>query len=92
MLHFLEGTDLLFELRELGLEGRLLEGLGFLVEIDLLGGYEVIERYTWILRNDGVDFLGGSLGGVCQLEIVASPSSQLGSEERPTSFFVTFRT
>ena len=50
--------DLLFNLSDSGLQTRLLQCLRLLVGIDLLLGNQVIEGFSGILGNDGIDFCG----------------------------------
>jgi hypothetical protein len=50
--------ELLLELEQLGLQGRLLEVGGLLVGVDDLGENKVIERLVVMLGDDGID-LGG---------------------------------
>lgn len=52
--------DLLLELGEGGVEGRLLQDLCLLVGVDLAGSYQFIEGLSRVLFEDIVD-----LGGVC---------------------------
>lgn len=54
----LEVQDLVFELGDGGLEGGFLQGLGLLIGIDLLFGDKLVQRFTLVLGDDGVDFGG----------------------------------
>lgn len=53
--------DLFFDLCDLRLESGFLQGLGFLVGIDLLFSNELVEGFAGVLCEDAVDFGCGVL-------------------------------
>ncbi len=54
-------VDLFFELGKGSLERGFLQSLGFLVVVDLAGGYKLVERLIRVLGNNRVNFLGSVL-------------------------------
>lgn len=54
-------TNLLLDLGNGGLKGRLLQNLGLLVVVDLLLLNQLIKRLVGVFSNDGVDFGEGVL-------------------------------
>lgn len=64
----LELGDLVFNLSDSSLQGGLLEGLGLLVIVDLLFGNKVVEGFSRVLCDDGINLCGSILYG-------AAPSS-----------------
>lgn len=53
-------SDLFFDLCNASLKGGFLQGLSFLIVINLLRLDELVERFALVLGEDGVDF-GGSV-------------------------------
>lgn len=80
--------DLFLDLCDLRLESRFLEGLCFLVGVDLLFGDELVEGFARIFCEDAVDFCCGVLQTNSQF-IVLGCTWQL--DESLTSFFEALR-
>jgi hypothetical protein len=60
VVDFLVLSKLLFELGKLGLERRFLLNLGFLVRVDDLGGYQIVEGLSLVLFEEFIGF--GDIG------------------------------
>ena len=56
--------NLFFQLSKRGLQGWFLEGLGFLILVDLAREKKVLKRGARIFGNDRVDFLSSILAAM----------------------------
>jgi hypothetical protein len=74
-----EVGDLLLDLGDIGLEGGLLQRLGFLVGVDLLVGDELVQRLSGVLGQDGVDFGGGVLWAEARVSLKGELGESLGN-------------
>lgn len=87
-----ELSELLFDLCDIGLEGRLLLDLGLLVCVDFLFGNEVVERLSWVLTDNRVGFRRGILENeTSQSARPTRTHSSRATHLRLTSFFVVLR-
>jgi hypothetical protein len=61
--------ELLLELAELGLEGGLLQNLGFLIGIDDSVGNKFVKRFSGMLLEQGIRLGSVGLGGKMLIDL-----------------------